>query len=637
MTGKDKPARKSIRGRLLAAVFAGLAVVLVGLHIFLDTQFSALREKTYDLYQASAPIPLDFSQVAVVTIDEASLRTFGRWPWPRSEVGKVVDAIAESGVAAVGLDLFFAEPQGGTDGTASDAALAESLFNSPSVLAMSLDPNAGPLDIESKAGWTVIGLDPNAAAAVQGGIAPLPQLANAAAGLGIVRTLPGRDGVIRHVPLIWAETTDGTDVRLWPTLALELLRVAQGEPSFALRLEGLPTDAVRAGGATVPLGADGRIRIIDTTVPVPHVSAKDLLENGPSDALTGRVVLLAVDVAGVDQYHLTARGGHRLGADIHAILISQMLNGEYLFEAPHARWLERGGFVGGGILLLVILTVFSRRPLLAVLLSAPVIVAPLVIGAAAYSMRHLLMDGVQPAAGLMIMGAAGGYMLYREAERRRGVLQKQFSQFLSPEVVKHLAETDAAAALKVEDRQITAMLVDMRGFTSMSGQLGAEKAVTVVNHFLGIASREIFARDGTIDKFMGDAVLAFWNAPLEVPDHADRAIECAQAIIAGVAAENPKLTAQGLPEIACVAAIEAGVCSVGNMGTEQRVDYTAIGPTINMTARLEGETKKMGQKMLIGPTAASLTKHPLTALGEVELRGVAEPIEVFVPSALAVS
>ena len=101
MTGKDKPARKSIRGRLLAAVFAGLAVVLVGLHIFLDTQFSALREKTYDLYQASAPIPLDFSQVAVVTIDEASLRTFGRWPWPRSEVGKVVDAIAESGVAAV--------------------------------------------------------------------------------------------------------------------------------------------------------------------------------------------------------------------------------------------------------------------------------------------------------------------------------------------------------------------------------------------------------------------------------------------------------------------------------------------------------------------------------------------------------
>jgi adenylate cyclase len=139
------------------------------------------------------------------------------------------------------------------------------------------------------------------------------------------------------------------------------------------------------------------------------------------------------------------------------------------------------------------------------------------------------------------MGAAGGYALYREAERRRGVLQKQFSQFLSPEVVRHLAETDTAAALKVEDREITAMLVDVRGFTAMSAALGADKTVTVVNHFLEIANREIFARGGTIDKYMGDAVLAFWNAPLEVADHADRAIDCARAMIAAVAAGNAQL------------------------------------------------------------------------------------------------
>ena len=630
-----EPRRKSVRVRLLAAVFGGLVVLLAGLHFLFDDTFSALREKTYDLYQASAPIGLDFSQVAVVTIDEASLRAFGRWPWPRRQVAEVVDAITQSGVAAVGLDLFFSEPQGGPDGDASDAALTEALLRAPSVLAMSLDPNAGPLDIENKAGWTVIGLDPNAAAAVQGGIAPLPAFADASAGLGIVRTLPGRDGVIRQVPLVWAETRDGTDVRLWPTLALDLLRVAQGEASYTLRLEGLATDAVRAGGATVPLGEDGRIRIVDTTVPVPDVSAKDLLENGPSDALAGRVAVLAVDVAGVDQYHLTARGGHRLGADIHALLLAQMLNGTYLFEAPNARWIERGLFAGGALALLIILTAFSRRPFLAVLFSGPVILAPVAVGAVAYTSRNLLLDGVQPAAGLLIMGAAGGYMLYREAERRRGVLQKQFSQFLSPEVVKRLAETDTAAALKVEDREITAMLVDMRGFTAMSGQLGAEKAVTVVNHFLAIASREIFAREGTVDKFMGDAVLAFWNAPLEVSDHADRAIDCAQAIIASVTASNPQLEAQGLPAIECVAAIESGVCSVGNMGTEQRVDYTAIGPTINTTSRLEGETKKMGQKMLIGPTAAGLSKRGLTALGEVELRGVEGPVTVYGPTAEA--
>ncbi|MCI5074288.1 adenylate/guanylate cyclase domain-containing protein [Oricola sp.] len=630
--------RRSLAGaRGLVLLFGALAAVLVALHVALSGTFASLREKTYDVYQSVSPIPLDFSQIAVVTIDEASLAKYGRWPWPREQVAAVVDAITDSGVAGVALDLFFAEPQGGSDGDASDAALADALVRAPSVLAMSLDPHAGPLDVPDKAGWTVVGLDPDAAASVDGGIGPLPLFAEAAAGLGIVRTLPDADGTIRKVPLIWAEAQSDGAVRLWPTMTLDLLRVAQGEASFTLRLEGLSSDAVRVGGVTVPLGEDGRIRIVDTSILVPHVSARDLLDEGPSEDLAGRVVLLAVDVAGVDQYHLTARGGHRLGADIHAILLAQMLNNRYLFEAPRARWLERSMFLGGGVLLLIILVAFSRRPLYAGLLSAPVILAPLAIGAVAYAGRDVLLDGVQPAAGLLVLGAAGGYMLYREAERRRGVLQKQFSQFLSPDVVKHLAETDTAAALKVEDREITAMLVDMRGFTSMSGELGADRAVKVVNHFLGIASREIFARNGTIDKFMGDAVLAFWNAPLEVPDHTDRAIECAQAIIAGVAAANPQLNMQDLPSIECIAAIEAGVCSVGNMGTEQRVDYTAIGPTINMTARLEGETKKMGQKMLIGPYAASLTKHDLTDLGEVELRGVSEPCRVHTPTVMLAS
>nr|WP_281435922.1 adenylate/guanylate cyclase domain-containing protein [Oricola nitratireducens] len=604
---------------------------MFGAHVAFDRMFAGLREKTYDTYQSVSPIELDLDQVAIVAIDEESLARFGRWPWPRAEIGKLVDAVTSSGAAAVGLDLFFAEPDSGADGAASDAAFARALARAPSLLAMSLDPSAGPIEIGEKAGWTVVGLDPAAAEAVPGGIAPLPDLAEAASGLGIVRTLPDADGVIRKVPLVWAETPGG-ETRLWPALSMELLRVAQGAPSYTLRLEGLPSDAVRVGGVTVPLGGDGRIRIIDTTVPVPHVSATGLLDTGRADGLDGRIAIIAVDAAGIDQYHLTARGGHRLGADIHAILATQMLEGRYLFEAPHARAIERGLFLGGILLLFLILTGLARRPLLAVLASAPVIAAPLAAGAYAYASRDLLLDGVQPAAGLLAMGAAGGYALYREAERRRVVLQKQFSQFLSPEVVRHLAETDTAAALKVEDREITAMLVDVRGFTAMSGALGADKAVEVVNHFLEIANREIFARGGTIDKYMGDAVLAFWNAPLEAPDHADRAIDCARAIIAALKVANPQLQARGLPAIEVVAAIESGVCSVGNMGTERRIDYTAIGPAINMTSRLEAETKKMGQEMLIGPGAAARTRFALTPLGEVHLRGMDKPCAVFRPA-----
>ncbi|MFZ2101898.1 MAG: adenylate/guanylate cyclase domain-containing protein [Oricola sp.] len=626
---RTRPGISALRGPALS--FALLAVALLAGHAAFGGLFAGLREKTYDAYQSISPISLDLDQVAIVAIDEDSLAGYGRWPWPREQVGRLVDAATASGASAVGLDLFFAEPDASAEGAASDAAFAEALARGPSVLAMSLDPDAGPLKVEGKASWTVVGLDPAAAEAVPGGIAPLAKLAEAAAGLGVVRTLPDGDGVIRKVPLVWAETRGG-EPRLWPALSMELLRVAQAAPSYTLRLEGLPTDAIRVGVATVPLGEDGRIRIIDTDVPVSHVSAAKLLKEGARDDLIGRIALIAVDAAGIDQYHLTARGGHRLGADIHAILASQMLAGRYLFEAPQARTIERGLFIAGSLLLLAILVFLARRPLLAALGALPVVAAPLAAGAWAYGARDLLLDGVQPAAGLVVMAAAGGYMLYREAERRRGVLQKQFAQFLSPEVVRHLAETDTAAALKVEDREITAMLVDVRGFTALSGSLGADKAVAVVNHFLEIANREIFARGGTIDKYMGDSVLAFWNAPLSVPDHADRAIDCAQAMIAAVRAANPQLQAKGLPPIEVVAAIETGVCSVGNMGTEQRIDYTAIGPAINMTARLEAETKKMGQEMLIGPGAAARTRFALTPLGEVHLRGMDKPCEVYRPA-----
>ncbi|GAB4355592.1 MAG: adenylate/guanylate cyclase domain-containing protein [Oricola sp.] len=634
--GANADTAPSVIGRLsgargLAMLLGASCALLLAGHVLFGGVFERLREKTYDSYQAVSPIRLDTSQVAVIAIDEDSLARFGRWPWPRERVARLVDAATANGALAVGLDLFFAEPESGPGGAESDAALAAALARGPTVLAMSLDPAAGPLGIGEKAGWSVVGLDPAAAEAVPGGIAPLPALAAAAKGIGVVRALPDGDGVIRKVPLVWAEGENGAP-RLWPALSMELLRVAQDAPSYTLRLEGLPSDAVRIGAATVPLGDDGRIRIIDTTAPVPHVPAAKLLEDGAPDALAGRIALIAVDAAGIDQYHLTARGGHRLGADIHAILVSQMLAGRYLFEAGHARTIERGLFAGGAALLFVVLSFFARRPFLAALASAPVIAAPLAAGAFAYAARGVLLDGVQPAAGLLATGIAGGYALYREAERRRRVLQKQFSQFLAPEVVRHLAETDTAAALKVEDREITAMLVDVRGFTAMSAALGQDRTVSVVNHFLEIANREIFARGGTIDKYMGDAVLAFWNAPLAVPDHADRAIDCARAIIAAVEAGNARLQAQGLPAIRVVAAVESGVCSVGNMGTERRIDYTAIGPAINMVSRLEAETKRRGETMLIGPGAAARTSFGLTALGEAHLRGLDKPCAVFRPA-----
>jgi len=175
------------------------------------------------------------------------------------------------------------------------------------------------------------------------------------------------------------------------------------------------------------------------------------------------------------------------------------------------------------------------------------------------------------------------------------------------------------------------MLLDVRGFTAMSEKYGGKAMVEVVNHFFAIASDEIFKRGGTIDKYMGDAVLAFWNAPLEQADHAELAFDCAQAILERVRRENNLLENKDLPAIKIVAVLETGICSVGNMGTPERIDYTAIGPAVNLVARLEKVAKEEGHLLVTGPACAAELSRPMLKVAKVDVRGFKDPIDVYVP------
>jgi adenylate cyclase len=607
--------------------WAALALVLVLAAIAAS---GSLRERGFDLYQTLLPRDVPLDQVAIVAIDEASLASQGRWPWPRARVGALVEAIAESGAAAIGLDLLFPEPDASADGAASDAAFAQALARAPSVVAMTLGADAPPVRVEPKAGFSFIGAGADAFdRGYGGGVAPIAPLAEAAGGLGVIRAFADDDGRMRAIPLVWAEQAPGMPLRHWPAFSVEMLRVAQGEAGVAVRMGGAGEDAIKVGGAIVPLG-DGRLRLIDVPASPLRVSASELLANGSDGTLAGRIVVLAVDAAGLDRYHLTARGELRLGADLHAIAVSQMLAGLFLLEAPNARLAEFALLAVGGLVILIALALLARRPVLVALAALGVIALPPALGFAAYA-NGLLIDWTQPSAGLFFVALAGGYGLYRQAERRRRTLQTQFAQFLSPEVVRRLAETDARAALAVEDRPITVMMVDIRGFTALTESWPADKTVAALNHFLAIANAEIFARDGTIDKYLGDAVLAFWNAPVEQPGHADLALDAAQAIVARVDSENATLTARGLPVLSVVAAVETGTCSVGNMGTADRVDFTAIGPAVNMVARLEQQCKQLGEPVLAGPGCAAGANQPMRPVATLDLRGIDGPTHVFAP------
>ncbi|RWC06356.1 adenylate/guanylate cyclase domain-containing protein [Mesorhizobium sp.] len=608
----------------------GLAVVLLLLacHFAFDGPLSRLRERTYDLYQSFAPRQATSNPVVIVSIDDASLEAYGRWPWNRGLLADLVDGVAESGAAVIGLALVLPEADISPDGIAGDKRLASALAKNRTALAVSLGNEVTVSEAEPKAGWSIVGQVPETLPGFTGLTGSLPDFSSAAAGLGVIRTLPDPDGVLRHVPLLWLRNT-AQGVQLWPSFALELLRLYAGENGYVARMNVAGFDALRMAGTIVPLEPQGSIRLWETDTDTPRISASNILSGRGDPLLRNAIAIVDLSAVGLTQYLPTPARPARPGVDIHADAIGQMLAGRYLVEPTQARTLERMWLALSGIVFIGLSGVLAQRVMLGALALALLAATPFAFGALEYSLQGKLYDPLQPALATILVAGFEGYALYRRSEQRRSTLARQFSQFLSPSVVQRLANSDTEAILSGEKREITILLSDIRGFTTMSEQLDAQEIGKVVNHFLGLATDEILKRDGTIDKFMGDAVLAFWNAPLDQPDHRERALEAGLALIERVKRENAAFTARGHPPIEIGVAIETGICSVGNFGSERRFDYTAIGSPVNRTARLESTTKKLSIPLVLGPGFAQGASMPVVQAGAFELQGFKGEVPVF--------
>lgn len=605
-----------------------LALVLLAAHVLLDREFSALRGKTFDIYQMLLPAEPVAAPVVLVAIDDKSLEAHGRWPWNRGLIADLVDAAANRGASTIGLDILFPEPDTGPGGAEGDRRLASALSRASAVLAVSTDVTPTASKAAPKAGWSLVGDVPEDLPALPGIVASLPLLNSAAAGLGVIRATPDGDGTLRRLPLVWLQSND-RELNAWPSFALELARLHLGEQGFAARMRDGGFDALKLGNSIFPLQPDGSIYLRERRGSLPAISAASLLDGKPLPELEGAIVIIAVSAAGLDQFHITPAQVARLGSEVHGLVIEQLLTGQFITEPAHAKWFERIWFIIGAIVIVLFAQLSGSRPLLAIPAMVLTIASPLIVGMSAFATRAMLFEGLQPAVGLLLVAVTSGYAHYRISERRRRTLTRQFSQFLSPAIVAKLANDDAEALIAVEKREITVLMMDIRGFTPMTHSLEASEIVTVVNHFLAIATDEILKRDGTIDKFMGDAVLAIWNAPIEVTDHADRALAAAEAIIARVATANAALEARSLPPLQVGAGLETGVCSVGNFGSTRRIDYTAIGDTVNLAARLENATKTAGAGLLAGPGFVAATSRDLRRIGNLKLYGFDEKIEAF--------
>jgi adenylate cyclase len=611
------------------------------------------REATFDEYQRMAPRTFENMPVRVVDIDEASLRQFGQWPWPRDRMAALVDKLSELGASAIAFDILFAEPDRlsprniihdvtGIDSSLTnrlpdnDEIFARSIAGKPVVFGFGLS-NEGNYKPPVKAGLAFTGESPVAAPPHFKAATPLrPQLAANAAGIGHISLNPGSSSaVVRAIPLF---LSDGE--QLYPNLALEALRVAQGATTYLLAgATDVPNTMtfVKNGDFVVPLTAAGELWLyVSPDSAQRYVSARHILDAGASPpetraAIEGSIVFIGTSAAGLQDIRTTALGQNVPGVSLHAQTIEQILSGRFLSRPDWANGLEVLSIAVLGSLL-VILTIFVSP---AIALACGLLITGLALVASwlAFSYAGLLFDPLAPIVMGTITHFAATSFRFLVSDRERREIRRAFGQYLSPSLLYRIEHTRNALRLGGDDRELTVMFVDVRNFTEISERLPPTAVVGFLNTLLDALSRHVTANEGTLDKFIGDSIMAFWNAPVDVADHASKAVRAALAMRETLALLNAG-DAFGFgsgQNVSIGIGIHTGIACVGNMGAESRFNYSAVGDAVNVAARIESACKVVSFDILVSETTEkSLNgRYAMLDAGALELRGKSGRTKVY--------
>lgn len=605
-------------------------------------------------------------RVVIIDIDERSLARLGQWPWGRERVAQLVDELTQrQQVAALGLDVVFAEADRGAllaplrelaqgeladhpafgewlwrHGAAldPDATLARALARGPVVLGYYLSSDRDG-DRSGVLPPPLAGLSPVPPGLLHWdgyatSIAPLA----AAADAGFINAITERDGRVRAVPLVAA-----VDGQLYPSLALAVLRAGLGQPPLALQRRlgqpGGPVSALQLGGAgglRVPLDARGAALVPYRGAGGVHggsfryISALDVIEGRLPDAsLRGRYALLGSSTPGLPDLRPTPVGEAVPGVEVHAHLISGMLDGRVPAQPEHVVLLQLLALSALGLGLLTGLTLMSVGN--ALLLGAGLI-------GVAIGLNLLLFTRfgwVLPLAPALVLIAASvaantviGYLFESRARRR---LAAQFATYVPPELVRQMMEAPQRYDMSARTEQLSVMFCDLHGFTALAEQLPPLEVQALLNELLSRFTQVIHAHGGTIDKYMGDSVMAFWGAPLPQPDHARRAVDAALGIVASLDGLNQRRAAAGQPLLAVSIGIHSGLMSVGNMGSDVRRAYTVVGDVVNLAARLEPLARIYGVNLVASQATlqqAASAGHAWQELDDVRVRGRHESVRI---------
>ncbi len=581
-------------------IFIGLFITLGSIYIYQPVAYEILKLKTFDAFVEEKEPSGYFT---VLNITEDDITNEGGYPLPRQRLSEIQAQLLENGASGIGWVIAFPQP----DRFGGDVEFKQSLEQGASVLAM-FEGNNG---LYPPTTGTVILGDDIGGMQIEGVIQNIDMFKQSAAqGLAVART--DVDNLIRRLPLLM-RTPDG-----WtPAYGTEVLKILAGADTYVIKTNDNGLEEIRVRGLPpVPVDSLGRKWISWVDTPQTDLATMDVQDKFVFIGFTAKGIMpqLATPIGLLEPHK------------IQASLAESILIQDSPYIPDYALALELLLFVASVVFVWLVLNVFGIT--LGITFFVIVFVSTAFYGV--YTIQSgILIDVTWALISQFITASVAFYLRFREQYKLRQQIKKQFEHYLDPRQVKELQKNPSLLKLGGEKRYATFLFTDVRGFTSMSESLEPEDVTYIMNKALTAQQSAVQKHGGMVDKYIGDAMMAIFNAPIDQDFHENKAIDCAVDIQRNMESLNVELTDRGIPPVAIGIGINTGYAVVGNMGSESRFDYTAIGDAVNIGARLESGTKEAGVDVLIGYNTAIKSDYELRLLEPLHVKGKEKPLDVY--------
>ena len=641
--------------RLLCLV---LLIGFAALRIADPAPVEELRVRTFDTFQRIDPRVKKARPVTIVDIDDKSLASkLGQWPWPRTRIADMVATLTKLGAVVIAFDIVFSEPDRLNPDVAADTfrnldeMTREKLRALPSNDQFFADVmrhsrvvlgESGLPDVQSEldkslpvTGLAMLGEEPQPFMVEWAGLLRnVPVLEAAAAGRGLFSIRQERDGIVRRVPMLML--AQGATM---PSLSFEMLRVATGTDTIFIKADQAGIKSIGVKGFQIPTDRNGQLWIhFAQHDPQIFVSAVDVIEGSvPPEKIKGKLVLIGTSAVGLNDIKTTPVSPTMPGVEIHAQVIESALTRAVLSQPSYGIVVEFCAAVLFGLLVIAFAPAFG--PVTLVVVGA--LFATLLIGTSwyFYTQQRLLIDFTYPLLSTTAIYLTLIFASFVREQAQRRQIRSAFSQYLSPALVEQLAQSPEKLVLGGEERELTVMFSDVRGFTTISESYkhDPQGLTALMNRFLTPLTNAILARKGYIDKYMGDAIMAFWNAPLDDREHQVNACNAALDMLERIDVLNgqreveAKEGGHAFVPINVGVGLNTGACTVGNMGSDVKFNYSVLGDSVNLASRLEGQSKEYGFPIIVGSRTALAVKEKfaILELDFIMVKGKKEPEVIY--------